>query len=128
MTDKRYGSWSPERRKAHAKRMTQWAEDRRKLGAVPGPAVRLRELQEKVLEISGRMSLADSALRTGWAAELRSVVGALDKATPSRHEPGCKLAAAMRGTMLVECEHGYDVCPKCDPCTCTPKPPEAYPP
>lgn len=52
MSDKRYGTWSPERRKAHAKRMTQRAQARRKPGTVPGPAVHLRELQEKVLGIA----------------------------------------------------------------------------
>ena len=73
MTDKRFGPWSPERRKAHSERMTKHA----------------------------------SARKTGAA-----------EAKPRLHDPDCNFLRAMRGTMLVECEHGYDVCPRCDPCSC----------
>lgn len=125
MTDKRFGSWSLARRQAHVKRMTEWFEARRKAGAVPGPTVRLRELRERVMEISGRMALANSTSLTGWAAELREAAG-FKEATPFQHDKDCKLDRALRGR--VECEHGYDVCPKCDPCSCQRKPPEAYPP
>lgn len=33
------------------------------------------------------------------------------------HELGCRWAKAL-GSVAVECEHGVDVCPKCDPCEC----------
>lgn len=117
MTDKRFGPWSPERREAHSERMSK----RRKPGTIPGPAARLRELAAMVEEISGRMALADSADRTGWAAELRAAVrkaSGIPEVEPFQHDADCRLAATMRGTVLVECEHGYDVCPKCDPCLC----------
>ncbi|TXH49301.1 MAG: NUDIX domain-containing protein [Desulfurellales bacterium] len=34
-----------------------------------------------------------------------------------KHALSCNLQRAV-GPCAVECEHGYDVCPKCDPCTC----------
>lgn len=32
------------------------------------------------------------------------------------HAHDCQLMLATRTG--VECQHGYDVCPQCDPCTC----------
>lgn len=37
---------------------------------------------------------------------------------PQRHMPDCPLRRAIECTTPIECDHGYDVCPKCDPCTC----------
>ena len=37
---------------------------------------------------------------------------------PKRHHPACLHRQAVTCTTLVECEHGFDVCPQCDPCTC----------
>lgn len=34
-----------------------------------------------------------------------------------KHTLNCNLQRAV-GPCAVECEHGYDVCPTCDPCTC----------
>jgi len=34
------------------------------------------------------------------------------------HAEGCKLRVATTCTVPIECEHGRDVCPVCDPCTC----------
>lgn len=34
------------------------------------------------------------------------------------HKPDCKFLKAATCAVGIECEHGYDVCPKCDPCTC----------
>lgn len=34
------------------------------------------------------------------------------------HAPGCKYRTAIVTPVGIECEHGYDVCPTCDPCTC----------
>ena len=34
------------------------------------------------------------------------------------HEKDCKFRRAIECPVAIECEHGYDVCPKCDPCTC----------
>jgi hypothetical protein len=38
---------------------------------------------------------------------------------PKRHMPGCRHRAAIECTVAIECDHGYDVCPTCDACTCT---------
>lgn len=35
-----------------------------------------------------------------------------------RHVDGCKFLRAASG-VAIACDHGRDVCPKCDPCTCT---------
>lgn len=41
------------------------------------------------------------------------------KATLSKnHKPTCRFRLAETCAIPVECEHGYDVCPECDPCTC----------
>jgi hypothetical protein len=37
------------------------------------------------------------------------------------HAEGCPQWRAMVCSVPIECEHGHDVCPKCDPCTCKPK-------
>lgn len=34
------------------------------------------------------------------------------------HRRRCKFRRAAAGAVGIECEHGYDVCPICDPCTC----------
>ena len=34
------------------------------------------------------------------------------------HKPDCKFLKAATCSIAIECEHGYDVCPECDPCTC----------
>ena len=34
------------------------------------------------------------------------------------HELGCKFRRAATCAVPIECEHGSDVCPSCDPCTC----------
>lgn len=36
------------------------------------------------------------------------------------HQPGCRLRVSMECPVSVECEHGYDVCPTCDACSCGP--------
>jgi hypothetical protein len=35
------------------------------------------------------------------------------------HVEGCRPRLAGAGAVAIECEHGRDVCPECDPCTCT---------
>lgn len=34
------------------------------------------------------------------------------------HKPDCLFRKAATCSVGIECEHGYDVCPKCDPCFC----------
>lgn len=35
------------------------------------------------------------------------------------HDDGCKFRLSATCAIPIECEHGYDVCPTCDPCTCS---------
>ena len=39
----------------------------------------------------------------------------------NEHKQDCKFRIATAGSVAIECDHGYDVCPICDPCTCKPK-------
>ena len=34
------------------------------------------------------------------------------------HKKTCRFFLAEVCPGAIECEHGFDVCPKCDPCTC----------
>lgn len=37
----------------------------------------------------------------------------------ARHpNPKCRMRIAATTSTPIECDHGYDVCPTCDPCTC----------
>ena len=38
--------------------------------------------------------------------------------TEEPHLVGCRARLAAEGAVAVECEHGHDACPICDPCTC----------
>lgn len=38
--------------------------------------------------------------------------------TKKAHHKDCKFRIAVTCAVGIECEHGYDVCPQCDPCTC----------
>lgn len=35
-----------------------------------------------------------------------------------KHKEDCPYQKAMSNPVGIECKHGYDVCPECDPCTC----------
>jgi hypothetical protein len=35
-----------------------------------------------------------------------------------QHKQGCRFRRALTLPFSLECDHNYDVCPKCDPCTC----------
>lgn len=37
------------------------------------------------------------------------------------HEKDCKYKKALECPVGIECKHGYDCCPICDPCTCKEK-------
>lgn len=41
-------------------------------------------------------------------------------AIQKRHDETCKLRIAATTPVGIECDHGRDVCPICDPCTCQP--------
>ena len=34
------------------------------------------------------------------------------------HDLDCPFWRAYNGNVGIECDHGYDVCPICDPCAC----------
>ena len=36
----------------------------------------------------------------------------------AKHKEDCLFRIAATCSIPVECEHGYDVCPECDPCNC----------
>ena len=38
--------------------------------------------------------------------------------TQKRHKPKCAFRISATCAVGIECEHGRDVCPICDPCTC----------
>lgn len=68
---------------------------------------------------------AGEAARVGapasWVESLSAQADAFDAGAPrppSRHKPDCTFWRALSGPVAIECEHGYDVCPICDPCTC----------
>ncbi len=42
-----------------------------------------------------------------------------DAAVKKLHAPDCPFYRAANCPVGIECDHGYDVCPICDPCTCT---------
>ena len=42
------------------------------------------------------------------------------KEAQRQHDPDCSFRRSME--CRVECAHGYDLCPICDPCTCKPDP------
>jgi len=37
---------------------------------------------------------------------------------PMNHAPRCPMRLALETSVGIECRHGYDVCPECDPCEC----------
>lgn len=39
-------------------------------------------------------------------------------------DPKCKFRRSILCRIGIECEHGYDCCPTCDPCTCLSRPAE----
>lgn len=41
------------------------------------------------------------------------------------HHPDCPFRKSVECPVGIECEHGWDVCPQCDPCTCNLEEPDA---
>lgn len=37
----------------------------------------------------------------------------------ANHQEDCRFRRSVTCPVVIACEHGYDVCPMCDPCTCT---------
>lgn len=37
-------------------------------------------------------------------------------------DPQCRFRVSATCAVPIECEHGFDACPTCDPCTCASKP------
>ena len=66
-------------------------------------------------------AMARQRLRDGYDGADVHVVEEWGRVQPAAksggHELGCRWAKAL-GSVAVECEHGVDVCPKCDPCEC----------
>jgi hypothetical protein len=55
----------------------------------------------------GRVADCDCQLISCVCAEART------------HEPKCRHRVALTCAVAIVCEHGSDVCPQCDPCTCS---------
>jgi 8-oxo-dGTP pyrophosphatase MutT (NUDIX family) len=66
-------------------------------------------------------AMARQRLRDGYDGADVHVVEERGRVQPlaksGGHEPNCRWAKAL-GSVAIECEHGVDVCPKCDPCEC----------
>lgn len=52
------------------------------------------------------------------AGEGRAEKGKVMTNWAGSHSRNCKFFIALNCPVSIECEHGYDVCPMCDPCTC----------
>jgi len=73
--------------------------------------------------------LAETAASLGMDFELGEVkscatCGFFDCVCEIRkvHKPDCKFRRAMETSVGISCDHGHDVCPECDPCTCGAEP------
>jgi hypothetical protein len=62
-----------------------------------------------VCEGSYEMAVGEARGRTTPSSGKQELVG---------HETSCALRIASEGSAGIECRHGFDVCPKCDACTC----------
>jgi hypothetical protein len=69
-------------------------------------ADRIRALEGELEGIPGRTV----SLPTVGRSETPSPAGG--------HRPGCRWLRARLCAVGIECEHGFDVCPQCDPCDC----------
>lgn len=58
--------------------------------------------------------------RAGLTKTMACICGliACECVTLGKHVEGCKYKRALGCPVAIECGHGYDVCPVCDPCTC----------
>lgn len=52
------------------------------------------------------------------ARELKRMARGVGLVGAHAHHPGCQMRAAIQCAVGLECIHGYDVCPICDPCNC----------
>lgn len=69
------------------------------------------------------MPLDDGVLEQRFLARLPESERASVRAShrglnPSLHEVKCKFRCAAMCFVSIGCDHGYDTCPICDPCTC----------
>jgi hypothetical protein len=72
--------------------------------------------QWRTLESLVRLGLAERVYSGASTRGYKAV-------TTIPHQEGCAEARARTCTTPVECKHGFDVCPECDPCKCDePKP------
>ena len=67
---------------------------------------RVEETTLEELASRGRVADCDCGLISCACEEART------------HEPECRFRKALTSAVGIECEHGYDTCPECDPCTC----------
>jgi hypothetical protein len=50
--------------------------------------------------------------------QVRETLAGIRPDPPREHRADCPERRARASVVALECDHGYDVCPICDPCTC----------
>jgi hypothetical protein len=89
----------------------------------------LQHIQKFEAELSSSNLMVDSPAGSERQAELLARIEYLRARFNGRryeavaeigqvHATDCPVYRAARGSVAVECEHGYDCCPDCDVCNC----------
>lgn len=65
---------------------------------------------------TGRVSA--TTMLNGSETEITVGTGEFRRPPKPAHKPGCPELRARTGPAAIECIHGVDCCPTCDPCTC----------
>lgn len=60
--------------------------------------------------------LINLCIPDGWSPDVSRLQ--FEGRKPRMHKRSCKYHQAVTCRVAVHCEHGRDVCPECDPCTC----------
>lgn len=77
--------------------------------------------REEHLLARGRVAMrkARVAERKPWhVAECQQMLSCVCLVVRSHPDHACRLRVSILCPVAVQCDHGFDVCPKCDPCTC----------
>lgn len=61
---------------------------------------------------------AEAARKIARNSANRRAKSAVRKVGQPGHAASCPEHLARTGGAAIECRHGYDCCPECDPCTC----------
>ncbi len=83
------------------------------IGKLWGAAGSVRELKGRAFNMARK--IADDVI----AIVGRRGRGKMMSIDPNDHVRRCRFRIAATCAAAIECEHGFDVCPTCDPCTCS---------